>query len=63
MTAQVFTSIANSKNPFTDTCFGLTMLFVEFRKGVQQYWIEYQNEHGYTTQERVTLMRFDEYCK
>ncbi len=60
MAAQYFESIAQSQNPFTETCFGLTLVFQD-RHG--NLWIEYQNEHGYTTQEKVSAMRLTEYCK
>lgn len=62
MTPQKFTQIANSNNPFDITSFGLTRLFTEFRGGFTQYWIEYQNEYGCSTMERVTMGKYNAYC-
>lgn len=61
MTQDQFINIANSANPYVETCYGLTRLFtVKHRDGRLHIWIEYINEWECTTQERTYIGRFNE---
>ena len=43
------------------TCFGETKVWKEVNRGTENVWIEYQNEHGFTTQEKVSCMKLRAY--
>lgn len=46
------------------TCFGATKVWQEKNhEGRINTWIEYANEYGFTTQEKVGQMQLAEYCK
>lgn len=52
-----FTKIAQSKNPYIETEYGKTRVFIDKLKrdnGRPSLWIEYPNESGHTTQTRVS---------
>lgn len=58
----IFDTVASSSNPFVETVHGITRLFTEVRKttGRLERWIEFQNEHGFSTQQRVSAMYFSQ---
>jgi hypothetical protein len=43
--------------------FGKAKVWSEVNQGRKNIWIEYPNDYGFTTQERVTPMQLAEYCK
>lgn len=54
-----FIKIAQSSNPYIQTEYGLTRVFVQLLKndkGRQSLWIEYINDGGHLSQDRVTAM-------
>lgn len=59
MSKEQFIEIAASNNPFIETCYGLTRLFVE--NGA--LWIEFQNEYGFYSQQKTGTMNLNELRK
>lgn len=54
-----FTKIAQSKNPYIETEYGKTKVFIDKLKkdnGRPSLWMEYPNDSGHTTQTRVSPM-------
>ena len=43
------------------TCYGETKVWKEVNQGKENIWIEYANEYGFTTQEKVSCMKLRAY--